>query len=83
MSTQEPMTEVQKRFLYARPSQEGIERIEVARAAFRDLVKKLEDVLPPCRETALVWTKLEEACAWANKGLAFHAPAGTTPIDNG
>lgn len=76
-------SEIQKRFIYSRPSQAGIERIEVARAAFRDLVKKLEEVLPPCRETALVWTKLEEASAWANKGLAFHAPAEPTPLDNG
>lgn len=81
MSTKEPLTEVQKRFIYARPSQEGIDRIEVARAAFRELVKKLEEVLPSCRETALVWTKLEEASMWSNKALAFSLQY--EPVDNG
>jgi hypothetical protein len=75
-------TEVQKRFEYQKPSAEGIARIEAARAVLRNAVVELEKILPPCRETALVWTKLEEASMWANKGLAFHAPA-TEPKDLG
>lgn len=33
---------------------------------------ELLDGFPPCRETSLAMTKLEECVMWANKGLAWH-----------
>jgi hypothetical protein len=34
----------------------------------------LADVCPPCRETSLAITHLEEALMWANKAIARTAP---------
>jgi len=68
------MNELESRFQYVRPSADGIVLIEEARAIIRDAVTRLQRCLPPCRETALVWTKLEEASMWANKAIAFAHP---------
>lgn len=73
-------TEISKRFEYQRPSADAVARIEKVRAKCKELAELIHEVCPPCRETSLAITKLEEASMWANKGLVFNLPG---PQDNG
>jgi hypothetical protein len=45
--------------------------------AVRDILSEAEarirELLSPSRETALVWTKMEEACMWGIKSLCLDA----------
>lgn len=43
------------------------------RAILIEADSRLREILNPSRETSLVWTKLEEACMWAIKGLCLDA----------
>lgn len=45
------------------------ERIEKIRLAFSNIYEIIENVCKGSRETALVFTKLEEAQFWAIKGI--------------
>lgn len=55
------------KFLETNESQEG--RIDIMRALFSDTYKTIEEYCKPSRETSLAFTKLEEACMWAIKGI--------------
>ena len=48
---------------------ETAESCEQVAEMFSDLLTRLELVLPPCRERALVVTKLQEAAHWAHAVL--------------
>lgn len=45
-------------------------RIDEIRNAFSDLYDKIDSLCKGSRETALVYTKLEEAQFWAIKGIS-------------
>lgn len=74
------MSNITDRFGYERPSPDAVARIEKVRAKCKDLADLIERTCPPCRETSLAITKLEEVSFWANKGLVFNLPG---PQDNG
>jgi hypothetical protein len=73
-------TNITDRFVYKRPSPSGIARIEVIRAACAHLAELIQEHCPPCRETSLAITKLEEVSMWSNKGIVFN---DNTAVDNG
>lgn len=48
----------------------GLERISTVRTIFDNLLDGVVGQVPPCRELAIVRTKLEEACFFAIKGIS-------------
>lgn len=67
-----PLTgeEIERRFTYHRPEGHKIEAHNDIRASFKMFAATLNEVLPPCRETSLAFTKLEEAANWAHAAIA-------------
>ena len=55
---------------YTELNSEQIEKVNKVREAFSKLYECIDDVCKPGRETSLVYTKLEEAQMWANKGIS-------------
>lgn len=47
---------------------QGVEKAKAIAQAFTELIEALD--LPPGRESAIVYTKLEEACFFAKKAIA-------------
>lgn len=45
------------------------EKIQEIRNSFSKIYDEIEKLCKPCRETSLVFTKLEEAQFWAIKGV--------------
>lgn len=74
------MTDAQTRFNAHVPSPEGVMRIAEVRKRFLALAEFITQTCPPCRETSLALTKLEEAAMWANKGVALNS---AEVVDNG
>lgn len=66
-------TELAHRFAYHAPRDEAtVKAHEAIRTAARDFATIVGDVLPDDRprESALVYTKIEEAMMWANAAIA-------------
>lgn len=56
---------------WMRPNEEGQKKIEVVRNLLLDAEKGLREILNPSRESSLAFTKLEECCNWAVKGVCI------------
>jgi hypothetical protein len=80
---------LRNRFTYHPPTDEPIpvgtegditytkpEMYEAIREHALELATLIDTIAPPCRETSLAITKLEEAVMWANAGIARHAYVG-------
>jgi hypothetical protein len=74
-------TEVERRFTYAKPSQAAIVRMEHVRNLCKMLAVEITTNAPPCRETSIAITKLEEVSMWVNKAIALHGESD--PVDVG
>jgi hypothetical protein len=61
---------------------EGVEKSKAVRCGFSDLLYRLEELLEPGRELALVRTKLEEAQQFAVRAVAI-APANQATLQPG
>lgn len=61
---------VRPEFQFHTLNEQGIQRCNDTRAAFSETLTKIEQLVPPGRERALVVTKLQEACRWAVAGVA-------------
>lgn len=68
-------------FQYMKPSDNGAKRIEEIRLVFTTAEKALRGKLSESRETSIVWTKLEEACMFATKGICLdeYVPKDNVP----
>lgn len=55
-------------------NESGLENAHQVALIFDEALDKLEAFVPETRYLALVRTKLEEACFFAKKGVAQHAP---------
>lgn len=62
--------EIQDRFRYHPPSEDGVGRHTKLTLGFVDLATLVEEICPDGREKALVFTKLEEAKMWASAAVA-------------
>jgi hypothetical protein len=51
-------------------NERGKQKANAIAETFNDALERLMMFVPPCRELALVRTKLEEACFFAKKGMA-------------
>lgn len=59
------------RFKHIPPASQDIVRLhEHVRGAIGITANDIGDRLPPCRETSLFFTKMEEAMFWANAAIA-------------
>ncbi len=68
--TEEDKTRSENNFRYHEPKEGQPNRyngIRVTGKAFADLITQ---EVPPSRERSLALTKIEEACFWANAGIA-------------
>lgn len=61
---------------------QGLEKSKAVRRSFSDLLYRLEELLEPGREFALVRTKLEEAQQFAARAVAL-APANQATLQPG
>lgn len=73
MSSNHETESMEHRFMYHSPRDASVagQHSEVRAGAF-ELAREWDAVLPPCRETSLAITKLEEAMFWANAAIARH-----------
>lgn len=62
--------EIEDRFTYHPPTEEGKERHHVLSQCFVSLAELVESVCPEGREKSLALTKLEEAKFWASASVA-------------
>jgi hypothetical protein len=62
--------DISRRFTYHPPKGDQVERYNDIRNAVGMLAFGLVQNVPPGRELNLALTKLEEACFWANAGIA-------------
>jgi len=67
-------------FVYRKPTEEQIARIERVRHACHEVHAILLEMIPNCRERSLAITKLEEVSMWANKAIVFH-PNEAAPVE--
>lgn len=68
--------EIERRFTYHKPDEAGRASMDVLRGDVRKLAQRIVKDCPPCRETSLAITKLEEAAMWAIAARA-RPPVGT------
>jgi len=64
------MSELSDRFMYHKPSEEGVLTHAVLSKLFTELANQVTVLVPVGREQSLVLTKLEEAKFWASAGVA-------------
>jgi len=64
-----------KTYAYHKPSELGLEKIAVLRAAFSDLHDTVEQLAPASRERSVALTELETAAMWAIKAVVCNDPA--------
>jgi hypothetical protein len=69
--------EVVERFRSHDLSEDQKERIEELRNKFEEFAREIEKQIPCCRESALVFTKLEEASFWVNKAVSLWVRAAS------
>jgi hypothetical protein len=62
--------EIDRRFSYHRPEGDKVDDHDDARKIFKAFAEDLAEFLPGCRETSIVFTKLEEAANWAHAAIA-------------
>jgi SMC interacting uncharacterized protein involved in chromosome segregation len=63
--------ELVERFRFHDLSEDQKERIKELRNKFEEFVREIEKQIPCCRESVLVFTRLEEASFWANKAVSL------------
>lgn len=63
------MSEI-SRTVHVEVSSEQQERIDMVRYRFDELIKELDLLVKPSRETSLGYTKLEESLFWFIKGIS-------------
>lgn len=67
----EPMDqELERRFTYHTPKDGQPAKYERIRDEMKKVALLVLDLCPQSREQALAFTKLEEACMWANAAIA-------------
>lgn len=83
------MTDIEKRFSPAASLSLTIEdlcagatALDAIRAKVLEVAQLVEKTCPPCRETSLAVTKLEEAVMWAGRGILLRGAAPKV-ADNG
>lgn len=59
-----------KRAEFLEVNDEQRDKIELIRLTFSNLYDLIDEKCKPCRETSLVYTKLEEAQFWAIKSIS-------------
>lgn len=64
------LADLNDRFHYHAPSEEGIVRHAELSEAFTSLAVLIDDICPDGREKSLVLTKLEEGKFWASAAVA-------------
>ena len=64
------MKDLDKDFTYHPPKNDQPARYEAIRAKAKELAALIEAAVPESREKSLAFTKVEEACFWANAGIA-------------
>lgn len=73
--------EIEHRFGFHKATVEGAEatlpKHRDVRLAFRAFAAQLDEVCPPGRAKAVMFTELENASMWAHKAIAETAPAVT------
>ena len=75
MSSREYLPEIEKRFTYHPPRNEGeIKTYQAMRLEGKDLATFIVENTPESREQSLALTKLEEAIMWANAAIARNPP---------
>lgn len=62
--------EINKRFRYHAPKGDQPDRYDRIRSHARIMACLISEVVPESREQALALTHLEQACMWANAGIA-------------
>ncbi len=73
------MGEIETRFTYHPPVGNQAERYQVIRDNAKAMATMFVSLCPPCRETSLALTKLEESTMWANAAIARREQA-TQPL---
>lgn len=61
---------IERDFMYHSPKPDDIPRYEAVRAKAKELAILIADACPTGREQSLALTKVEEAVAWTNAGIA-------------
>jgi hypothetical protein len=62
--------EIQEKMTYHAPSEDGKKRHALLSDVFTMAMQVVNDHVPPGREQAVAWTKIEEAKFWASAGVA-------------
>ncbi len=67
--------QLNRTFLYHKPSDAGLEMIKNIRKGFTYLHDLLMNHVPPSRERSVALTELETSAMWAIKGIVLNDPA--------
>ena len=66
--------EVKRSMTNVRPSDQGINSIEIFRDACKYVVECIFEHIPDCRERSLALTHLEETVMWGVKAICLNDP---------
>ena len=64
------MIDFENTYTYHTPKGDQAERYGMIRAKARELAELISVLCPASRERSLAFTKVEEACMWANASIA-------------
>lgn len=74
------LLEIVKRLGHHQPTEATIAVIEENRHRFIELALYLDETLPPCRETSLCLTAVQEALQWANSAVVIYSSPIELPL---
>ena len=63
--------ELENRFTYHKPKIDQVDRYHELREMALMFAQRIEALVPESRERSLAIMKIEEACFWANAGIAL------------
>lgn len=69
--------ELAKRFGYHRATRDSAPQHNSIRQIMLDTAHRLDEILPPGRDSSLAFTHLQEAMHWANSAIAMEDPIDT------
>lgn len=71
---------IDKPYAYHKPSQVGLEKINLLRAHFSETERLLNEVCPKSRHTSLAITNNEQTAMWAIKAVVFNDPESEVEV---